>query len=215
MPEQELEIAATTNDLSALVIFLLKGVIYQEADASLWNALLNLQGRVRDYVAVLGLELVLDEAEGYAFLRSRQESEDDTALKLPRLVARRPLSFPVSLLLALLRKKLAEFDASGGDTRLVLTRDEIVELIRVFLPEGSNEAKLVDQIEAHLNKIVELGFLRRLKSSATNQGGQAAVFEVRRILKAFVDAQWLADFDARLTAYQAQLGTTSEGVANE
>jgi hypothetical protein len=39
------------------------------------------------------------------------------------------------------------------------------------------------------------------------------VYEVRRILKAFVDAQWLADFDARLTAYQAQLAapnTTSE-----
>ena len=215
MAEQDHEVAAATNDLSTLVIFLLKGVIYQEADAVLWNALLSLQGRVRDYVAVLGLELVLDEAEGYAFLRSRQESADDAALKLPRLVARRPLSFPVSLLLALLRKKLAEFDASGGDTRLVLSRDEIVELIRVFLPEGSNEVKLIDQIETHLNKIVELGFLRRLKSSATNQVGQAAVFEVRRILKAFVDAQWLADFDARLTAYQTQLGVTAQGVTNE
>jgi hypothetical protein len=95
---------------------------------------------VRDYVAVLNLELVLDEAEGYAFLRSRPEPEEGDAA-LPRLVARRPLSFPVSLLLALLRKKLAEFDASGGDTRLVLSRDEVVELMRVFLPEGSNEAR--------------------------------------------------------------------------
>lgn len=211
MAEQENENAAATNDLSALVILLLKGVIYQEAGASLWNALLNLQARVRDYVAVLGLELVLDEAEGYAFLRARQESEDDAAPKLPRLVARRPLSFPVSLLLALLRKKLAEFDASGGDTRLVLSRDEVVELIRVFLPESSNEARLIDQIETHLNKIVELGFLRRLKPGT----GQAAAFEVRRILKAFVDAQWLADFDARLAAYQVQLGATSGGAANE
>lgn len=211
MEEQELEIAAAPNDLSALVILLLKGVIYQEADMSLWNALLNLQARVRDYVAVLSLELVLDEAEGYAFLRSRTLNEDDAMLKLPRLVARRPLSFPVSLLLALLRKKLAEFDASGGDTRLVLTRDEIVELIRVFLPESSNEAKLIDQIETHLNKIVELGFLRKLKPSI----GQAAVFEVRRILKAFVDAQWLADFDTRLAAYQAQLSTAiAEGGPN-
>src|SRR5438105_10155778 len=33
-----------------------------------------------------------------------------------------------------------------------------------------------------------------------------SVFEVRRILKAFVDAQWLADFDGRLAAYQMQLG---------
>lgn len=200
MAEQELENVAA-NDLSALLIPLLKGVIYREADAGLWQALLNLQARVRDYVAVLGLELVLDEAEGYSFLRSRQESGDDAAPKLPRLVARRPLSFPVSLLLALLRKKLAEFDAGGGDTRLVLSREQIVDLVRVFLPESSNEARLIDQIETHLNKIVELGFLRKLKPAA----GQTAMFEVRRILKAFVDAQWLADFDARLAAYQAQL----------
>lgn len=215
MAEQEPENAAGTNDLSALVILLLKGVIYQEGDTSLWHALLKLQTRVRDYVTVLGLDLVLDEAEGYAFLRSRQEMDDDAAPKLRRLVARRPLSFPVSLLLALLRKKLAEFDAGGGDTRLVLTRDEIVELIRVFLPESSNEAKLIDQIETHLNKIVELGFLRRLKASAVNQGGQAAVFEVRRILKAFVDAQWLANFDARLAAYQSLIGAISGGAADE
>ncbi|MFC3107191.1 DUF4194 domain-containing protein [Undibacterium arcticum] len=215
MAEQELESAVATNDLSVLVIVLLKGVIYQEADAGLWNALLKLQARVRDYVTVLGLELVLDEAEGYAFLRSRPENEDDAAPKLPRLVTRRPLSFPVSLLLALLRKKLAEFDASGGDTRLVLSRDEIVELIRVFLPESSNEAKLIDQIETHLNKIVELGFLRKLKPGAANQNKQAGVFEVRRILKAFVDAQWLADFDARLGAYQAHLGAPSEEAGDE
>lgn len=209
MEEQETEISAASNDLSALVILLLKSVIYHESDPALWNALLKLQARVRDYVAVLGLELVFDEAEGYAFLRSRVESEDDAAPKLPRLVARRPLSFPVSLLLALLRKKLAEFDASGGDTRLVLSRDDMVELVRVFLPESSNEAKLIDQIETHLNKIVELGFLRKLKPGTGNQGGQAVMFEVRRLLKAFVDAQWLGDFDMRLAAYQSQLGAGS------
>jgi hypothetical protein len=211
MAEQALENPAATDDLSALVINLLKGVVYQEVDAGLWNALLNLQARVRDYVAVLGLELVLDEAEGYAFLRARQASEDDAIAKLPRLVARRPLTFAVSLLLALLRKKLAEFDAGGGDTRLILTRDEIVELIRVFLPESSNEAKLIDQIDTHLNRIVELGFLRKLKPGT----GQTAVFEVRRILKAFVDAQWLADFDARLAVYQTQLQTGSKGADDE
>jgi hypothetical protein len=40
------------------------------------------------------------------------------------------------------------------------------------------------------------------------QPGQPPAFEVRRILKAFVDAQWLAEFDARLAAYQAELGET-------
>ena len=206
MAEQEFETASATNDLSALVVFLLKGVIYQESEVSLWHTLLNLQARVRDYVQVLGLDLVLDEAEGYAFLRSRAVADDGAASQFPRLVTRRQLSFPVSLLLALLRKKLAEFDASGGDTRLILTRDEAVELIRVFLPQSSNEAKLTDQIESHLNKIVELGFLRRLKPNTGAQGGQATAFEVRRILKAFVDAQWLADFDERLETYRTHLG---------
>lgn len=213
--EQQAHPPAGSPDLSALVISLLKGVIYQEGDASLWNALIQLQARVRDYVAALGLELVLDEAEGYAFLRSRAEGDDESIPKLPRLVARRPLSFPVSLLLALLRKKLAEFDASGGDTRLVLTRDEIIELVRVFLPETSNEAKLIDQIETHLNKIVELGFLRRLKPGSGTPAGAAAVFEVRRILKAFVDAQWLAEFDARLAGYQAYLAGERGGIGDE
>ena len=215
MSEQERENAAVTVDLSALVIPLLKGVMYQESDANAWSALLNLQTSVRDYVAVLGLELVMDEAEGYAFLRSRPDVADDGAPKLPRLVARRPLTFSVSLLLALLRKKMAEFDASGGDTRLILSRDEIVDLVRIFLPESSNEAKLIDQIETHLNKIVDLGFLRRLKAGAAHSSGQAAVFEVRRILKAFVDAQWLADFDTRLAAYQAQLVLPTGGGADE
>jgi hypothetical protein len=203
---------AATYDLSALVIPLLKGVLYQENDPATWNALLGLRPRVRDYVAVLGLDLHLDEAEGYAFLRSRAEPDDeDAATRLPRLVARRPLSFPVSLLLALLRKKLAEFDASGGDTRLVLSRDEVVELVRVFLPVGSNEARLIDQVDTHLNKVAELGFVRRLKT----QPGQPATIEVRRILKAFVDAQWLADFDARLVAYRATLAGAAPGDADD
>ncbi|MFY9261184.1 MAG: DUF4194 domain-containing protein [Gallionella sp.] len=188
------------NALSLLVITLLKGVIYQETDPPLWHSLLTLQARVREYVAVLALELVLDEAEGYAFLRARPENDEDE--KLPRLMPRRPLSFPVSLLLALLRRKLAEFDASGADTRLILSRDEVVDLVRLFQPDSSNEVKLIDQIETHINKIIELGFLRKLKAPA----GQIASYEVRRILKAFVDAQWLAEFDAKLAEYQAKLG---------
>jgi len=209
---------APVADLSVLLINLLKNVLYRDGDERQWAALLNLQARVRDYVTVLNLELMLDEAEGYAFLKSRPEpADDDPSPRLPRLVARRPLSFPVSLLLALLRKKLAEFDAGGGDTRLVLSRDDIVELVRVFLPDGPNEAKLIDQIESTINKVVELGFLHKLKS-ASGATASSASYEVRRILKAFVDAQWLAEFDARLATYQSQLsGVTisKEGARNE
>ena len=217
MPDApEAQAPVPSHDLTSLVVPLLKGVLYRDEDAQVWAALLKLQARVRDYVAVLALDLVLDEAEGYAFLRSRAQPDED-APKLPRLVARRPLSFQVSLLLALLRKKLAEFDASGGDTRLILSRDAVVELVRVFLPVGSNESRLMDQVETHLNKIIDLGFVRRLKSQTSSVGRAAhePVYEVRRILKAFVDAQWLAEFDLRLAAYQAQLDKPETGVADD
>lgn len=197
--------ARPTPELSSVVVPLLKGVLYQEDNPGLWGALLNLQASVRDYVAVLGLELLLDEAEGYAFLRSRQDEDEDSLATIPRLVARRQLSYPVSLMLALLRKKLAEFDAGGGDTRLILSRDEVVELIRIFLPAGSNEVKLIDQVDTTLNKIAELGFIRRLR-------GQGQMIEVRRIIKAFVDAQWLADFDVRLAEYRQQLAGSPEEI---
>jgi hypothetical protein len=187
----------TEPDLSTPVVQLMKGAVYRDTHDKAWQQLLQLQPQVRDYVEVLGLQVVIDEAEGYAFLRQRPVDEDDSN-QIPRLVPRRSLSFHVSLLLALLRKKLAEFDAQSGDTRLMLTRPQIAEMLRVFLPATSNEARLLDLIDTHINKAVDLGFLRAAKSAEP-------VFEVRRILKAFVDGQWLADFDAKLAAYAAAL----------
>lgn len=180
------------NRLGQLLIGLFQGVLYREQDAPLWQPLLDLQARVRDYCATIGLELILDEAEGYAYLRQRVPAEGEA--ELPRLIQRRQLSFPVSLILVLLRKKLAEFDATGGDTRLVVGREQIADQVRLFLPDTGNEARLLDRMDAHINKVVELGFLHRLR-------GQEHQFEVRRILKAFVDAQWLSDFEQRLSDY--------------
>ena len=184
-------------DLSAPLIALFRGVVYADSQPQNWQALLRLQTRVRDYVRVLGLELMLDESEGHAYLRQRPSEEEGD--DLPRLVPRRQLSYPVSLLLALLRKKLAEHDAAGGATRLVLSREEIVDLIRMFLPQTADEAKLVRRIDSHINKAIELGFVRRLR-------GQDERYEVLRILKSFVDAQWLQDFNERLQAYREYPG---------
>ena len=182
------------NRLSQVLVALLQGVLYRDGDATLWQSLFELQSRVRDYCATIGLELMFDEAEGYAYLRQR--AAVDGEVELPRLIQRRQLSYPVSLILVLLRKRLTEFDATGGDTRLVISRDQVADQVRLFLPDTANEARLLDRIDAHLNKVIELGFLRRLR-------GQDDQFEVRRILKAFVDAQWLAQFEQRLAAYAA------------
>ncbi|MCC5865678.1 MAG: DUF4194 domain-containing protein [Wenzhouxiangella sp.] len=190
-------ISETNPDLrlSLPLIALFKGVVYADQGHDNWQNLLERQAAIADYVAQLGLELIVDEAEGYAFMRQRP-GDEDADIELPRLMARRQLGYPVSLLLALLRKKLAEHDAGGGETRLVLSRAEIADLVRLFLPDSANEAKLIDRVGMDINKAVEMGFLRKLR-------GQDDQYEVRRILKAYVDAQWLSEIDARMGEYAA------------
>lgn len=187
--------------LSRTLIALLKGVVYAESDSDAWQTLLMHTARVRDYAIPLGLELMVDESEGYAYFRQRPAVDGEP--ELPRIVSRRPLGYGVSLLLVLLRKKLAESDAKTGEARLILSRDDIVELARVFLPDAANEARQIERVESHVNKIVEMGFLRRL-------GGREGHFEIRRILKAFVDAQWIGEFEKRLEQYR-QHGSAADG----
>jgi hypothetical protein len=189
-------------NLSIAVTHLFKGVIYRDTHELAWQHLLQLQAQVRDYFTVIGLIAEIDEAEGYAYLRQRPDDPAEES-PIPRLVARRQLSLHVSVLLALLRKRLAEFDAAGGETRLVVTRQQIIDMLSLFLPRTSTDARLIDQIDTHITKIIELGFLRRVNDTETS-------FEVRRILKAFVDGQWLSELDTRLTTYAAQFAGPDE-----
>ena len=117
--------------------------------------------------------------------------DDETDVEYPRLVNRHTLGFHTSLLIALLRKRLAEFDATSSDTRLVLGRDQIVEMLRVYLPSSSDDVKTMRVVEGHIRKVEELGFLHPLR-------GQDDQYEVRRIIRAYVDGQWLGDFDRRI-----------------
>ncbi len=174
------------------IIRLMQGVVYRESDEDTWLTLERSGAGVRDHFGTIGVEVVVDADEGYAFLRSRPEVEGEEAL--PRLVRRRTLTYPVSLLLVLLRKRLVEFETGGGEGRLVLSTEQIVEMLRLFQAESANDARVVDTIESTIKKAAELGFLRQVR-------GQSDQWEVRRILKAYVDAETLSDFAAKLRQY--------------
>ncbi len=202
---------SSEHAVAAAIIRLMQGVVYRESDEDTWLTLERQGAGVRDHFATIGVDVVVDDVEGYAFLRSRptEEGEED----LPRLVRRRALTYNVSLLLVLLRKRLVEFETTGADGRLVLTTDQIVEMLRLFQAESSNDARVVDQAETTIRKAAELGFLRGLR-------GQADHWEVRRILKAYVDAQTLSDFAAKLRDYaggvdQAKVAGGGEAGADE
>jgi hypothetical protein len=177
---------------STAVIQLMRGVIYRETHEDVWATLQRHAAPVRDHFTTIGVDVVVDDAEGYAYLRSRDDEGDGD---LPRLINRRSLSYPVSLLLVLLRKRMVEWESTSNESRLILTRDQIAEMLALFLADTPNEARQNDQVDATIKKVADLGFLRTLR-------GQRDTFEVRRILKAYVDAQTLSDFAAKLDDYR-------------
>lgn len=187
-------------NISPVIIHLLKGILFRNQHPQLWNDLLELQSQVLDYVKVIGLELEIDDVEGYAWLTQTLPDEDEKE-PLPRLIARRPLSYPISLLCVLLRKKMAEADSSGAETRVIVSRDELVNTMLVFMPEKSNEAQIAASINATINKVLDLGFLRKLKNDNEN-------LEIQRIIIALVDADWTADFNEKLQVYKEHAKST-------
>lgn len=192
----------TMPQIGPIIVKLMKGVIYRDEQEAAWQDLLLAEHHIRDYVRVMGLDMVLNEADGYAYMNQidTQDENETAPAKIPRLMQRRPLSYPVSLLCVLLRKKLIEADVAGEETRVILTREQMAEMVRVFLKDQPNEAKLVDRVDATINKVVELGFLRKFQK-------ETQTFEIRRILKDLVNADWLADLDEKLEEYRAHAFT--------
>src|ERR1700739_1821982 len=100
------------HTIASAIIRLVYGVVYRESDEDTWLTLERLGAGVRDHFATIGVDVVVNDAEGFAYLRSRPEEDGDEAL--PRLVRRRALTYNVSLLLVLLRKRRAALRTHGG-----------------------------------------------------------------------------------------------------
>ncbi|MCO6490674.1 MAG: DUF4194 domain-containing protein [Phaeodactylibacter sp.] len=174
-------------------VYLLKGILYRQQEEA-WNLLLRYRSRLQDYFAVLGVELLVEEGEGYAYLRQRPRDEEEEG-DFPRLMSRRRLSYPITLLIVLLRKRLLEFEAEGNEIRLVLSHDDIIEMMRIYWDElDTNERRREDQLQIHIKKLITYGFLQPLKA-------EKGRYEVNRILKAYVPIEKLNEILEQLKAY--------------
>jgi hypothetical protein len=188
------------QSVATAIILLMREVVYRDVAAheQVWQTLHRHRAAVTDHFSTIGIDVIVDDTEGYAYLSTREPDSGEEPL--PRLVRRRSLTYNVSLLLVLLRKRMVEFESTGDEGKLVITREQLVEMLRVFHESSNNEARIVDQADRTIAQVAELGFLRELR-------GQPGSWEVRRILKAYVDAHTLSDFAERIVAYA---GTTRE-----
>lgn len=212
-----------SSALSAVLIKLLQGFLFQE-DKQIWEALQVQQTFVREYFATLGLHLHLDEHDGYAFLRTIPMGESDdgkvtgesaignvqheevAGKKKLTLMRRMPLSFEVSLLCVLLREALDQFDATvHDDHRLVMTKSDIYDLLKLYFPDKHDETKLIKRWDGIISKVIELGFIRELKSDASR-------IEVLRIIKAMIDAERVGEMKRNLQRYVEQKSESNKSL---
>ncbi len=181
-------------DARVAITLLLKGIFYQNDNEKAWSELIeNSYASIKEYFEVIGLDLLIDEGEGYAYLKNSEY--EDESLSVPKLIQSRELSYKVSLLCVLLRKEIVEFEMQNESSRAVISKEDIKKQILLYLPQKFNEVKVSREIDATIKKVEELGFLKKLKNQEEN-------YEIRRAIKAFVDASWLSDFDAKLLEYK-------------
>jgi hypothetical protein len=180
---------------SRSVVVLMKAHVTRDRDPETWDTILEQRFQIYDYVEKLGLELVIDETDGYAYLKQRNYEVGEN--EIPRLIPRHQLSYPVSLLLVLLRKRLLEFDSDVTGDRLILTKEQIIDLMKVYLKDSVNEAKVIGDIGRHIDRLREMGFLRRIPVKDNTEER----YEVQRIIRGIVNGEWLSDFDEKLERY--------------
>lgn len=182
------------KEYSLSLITLLKGVLYETQKAA-WVNLIEYEPDVKKYFSTIGLDLFLDKSEGYAYLKQVEFEEE---MEIPKIAEKRQLNFYVSLLCIVLRKYLLEHDAQGGTVRAIITQQEIINRVKLFMPTAPDEAKQQDKIVATINKVIlEMGFIRKLDDNTDN-------YEIHRIIKGFVNADEIDDTLRRLESYATE-----------
>ncbi len=188
---------APYQEFAPVVLKLMQNVL--DYTDPLWGTLLEYQVAIRDYVAQIGLALYVQENDGYAYLYQPDHSDDlDKPLSLPRLTRRYRISYEATLILVLLRERLDRFEIDNPDAdQLVVSIEDIWQMVETFLPERGNEMLIRRRIEAAVNKLDDdLGILKTRKD-----GG----YIVQKVLKARLPSDKLLEIRDKLYAHRDEL----------
>jgi hypothetical protein len=185
-----------TKPYSHILVALLKGIVYSHNE-KVWDELLKPENEadVKKYFADINLDVIIDKSEGFAYLKQKESEEAEE--EMPKLIPKRQLNFHVSLLCLLLRRHLIENDREGESSKAILSKEEIISLVKPFYKETTNEANQQKQIETAITKVIDEGFLRKMKTEDVQ-------YEINRIIKAFVNADVVKDSLEKLQNYAKQ-----------
>lgn len=166
------------DDLGVPAVRLLQGALYAD-DFQAWDTLLARESDLMTWFAKIGLVLVIDRAEGMAYLKQIDDDHRTGGYEqLPRLFRRTPLGYGATLLCVLLRDEYRRFeDEDLENERCVVDVAALLEEWKQFFPADSDEVRLRKQLLAGLSSLEKLKFVRKF-------GANADAWEVCRLLKA-------------------------------
>ena len=178
-------------------IKLLKGPVeYLEKTA--WEQLLQYQAELTRFLQQMGLTLVLEKEDGYAYLeQSRLDEEENVAGWVRRI----QLGYEESILLVLLRDMMAEFEVGAASSReLIKKRREIKEYAELFFKENPSRVKFIRDLDRLIDRVEELDFLEKVETSDLLDEQK---FRIKKIIKARVDNELLENFKQQLIEHAA------------
>lgn len=184
----------TYRELGLPAVQLLQGAIYSD-DAQAWDALLANESELLDYFLRIGLVLIIDHADGLAYLRQLNDDEKTSGYEqLPRLFRRTTLGYDATLLCVLLRDEYRRFEDEDLDNeRCVIGSDVLLESWRSFFPIAEDEVRLRRRLNASLAKLEKLKLVRPFHRETDS-------WEIRRLLKAKLPIQELETLRLQLLA---------------
>lgn len=166
------------DELGLPAVRLLQGAVYSD-DLEAWDTLLARESDLVTWLAKIGLVLVIDRAEGMAYVTQLDDDHRTGGYEhLPRLFRRTPLGYAPTLLCVLLREEYRRFeDEDLENERCVVEVPSLLEEWKQYFPADSDEVRLRRQLLAALASLEKLKFVRKF-------GNHTNAWEVCRLLKA-------------------------------
>ncbi|MGK0174474.1 MAG: hypothetical protein ACI9AT_000854 [Ulvibacter sp.] len=178
---------------SKAIVKLLKSPI--ERNSKLWDDVINYQLEIQDFISQIGLELIVEKNEGFAFVRQFEDSEGNTL----GLIVRRQIGFEISIVIVVLRQSLEEFDSNPTQFQVAekfITDAEIKDEVELFLPKEFNTVKFIKKLDSYIKRIVELGYLKEV-----SEKDKETKYQIHRIIKEKVTLDILKEFKTKLQEY--------------
>jgi hypothetical protein len=170
---------------------LLQGVVYN--DDLCWKDLIQNQLSITQYLEKIGIELVVDEAEGYAYIKQIELDEDGNTVGLVR---RTPMTYEASLICIFLRERLDDFDSQAPmNNRCTVSAKQLKEDIQLFFKEKPNVKKFIRDLDRHIAKVVEYGFLKEIIGKGIESEN---LYEIKRIITAKITSDEIEIFKKKM-----------------